>query len=296
MSIVISFFAWCVFALSSKYFYELPTPIQYVNAPENKAFHPLQSDTVTLKVEGTGWQIFFSKLRLQPQPFKVDLSGLKNRNWVMFSTQLNYLNRQVPGNQTIISVSPDTLYFDFSKQTVKKIPVALVSDLSFRKQYNVIDEIKIKPPSITVTGPDEDLASITHWETEPLIRKDVHENLVVRLPLNNNSQGNLNIYPSSVEVTIPVGETTEKVLDIPIKIENSPRGLTTTLLPGTAKVTVSVPLKHYSEVNSRNIEAKVVLDPSSFTQTTLPVIIENIPEYCVVLKIEPQNVDYLISK
>lgn len=296
VSLVVSCIAWCVFALSNKYFYQVATPVQYVNSPENKAFHPLQSDTVSLKVEGTGWQILFSKLRLQPQNFKVDLSGLKNRNWVMFSTQLSFLNRQVPGNQRIISVSPDTLYFDFSKQTVKKVPVKLIADLNFRKEYNIIDDIKIKPASITVTGPIEDLALIEEWETEDLVRKNVEDNIVVRLPLSKKAQGNLTVYPTNVEVTIPVGETTEKVLELPIRIENSKRGVSTTLLPGKVKITVSVPLKHYADVTRSSFEAVVSLDHSSYKQTSLPVTIRKSPEFCVILKIEPQNVDYIQRK
>jgi hypothetical protein len=296
ISIVVSFIAWCVFALSNNYLYRVPSAVQYINAPENKAFHPLQSDTVSLQVEGTGWQILFSKLRLQPTTIKVDLSGLKNRNWVMFSSQLGFINRQIPGNKRIIKVSPDTLYFDFSKQAVKKVPVHLVSDLSFKRQYNIIDSISIKPDYVTVTGPLEDLALIESWDTEPLIKKGVESNLVVRLALANKMQGNLNVYPSNVEVKIPVGETTEKVLEIPIRIENARRGLSTVLLPGKVKLTVSVPLKYYSEVTRESFEAVVNLDNSKYKISNLPVIITKSPSFSTILKIEPQNVNYILRR
>jgi hypothetical protein len=296
ISIVISFIAWCVFALSNNYLYRVPTSVQYINAPENKAFHPLQSDTVSLQVEGTGWQILFSKLRLHPQNIKVDLSGLKNRNWVMFSTQLGFINRQFTGNQRVITVSPDTLYFDFSKQTVKKIPVRLVSDLYFKKQYNIIDNIEIKPAYVTVTGPLEDLVLIEQWDTEPLVRKDVEATIATRLPLAKKMQGNLNVYPGNVEVRIPIGETTEKIIEIPIRIENAKRGVSTILLPGKVSLTVSVPLKHYSEITSESFEAVVNLKNSHYNVTDLPVILTKSPEFCKVLKIEPQNVNYILRK
>ncbi len=296
VSIVVSFIAWCVFALSTNYFYEVATPVQYINAPENKAFHPLQSDTVSLRVEGTGWQILFSKLRLHPQHIKVDLSGLKNRNWVMFSTQLGFINRQFPGIQRIIKVSPDTLYFDFSKQTVKKVPVHLVSDLSFKKQYHVVDSIELKPNYVTVTGPLEDLASIDRWDTEPLVRRDVEANIVTRLPLANKMQGNLNVYPANIEVKIPVGETTEKIVEVPIRIENAKRGMATTLLPSKVTLTVSVPLKYYSEITRDSFTAVVNLDNSIYKATSLPVILTKSPGFCTVLKIEPQNIHYILRR
>lgn len=296
ISIVVSFFAWCVFALSNKYIYQVGSAIQYINAPENKAFHPLQSDTVSLKVEGTGWQILFSKLRLQPQNFNVDLSGLKSGNWVMFSNQLGFINRQISGNQRIISVSPDTLYFDFSKQTVKKVPVHLVSDLSFKKQYNIVDSIEIKPAYITVTGPLEDLVLIEQWDTQALVRKDVEENIVTRLPLARKIKGNLNVYPTNVEVKISIGETTEKIIEVPIRVENPIRGMTTKLLPGKVKLTVIVPLKYYASITRESFEAVVNLENANRNSTSLPVIITKSPKFCTILKIEPQNVDYILRK
>jgi YbbR domain-containing protein len=296
ISIVVSFIAWCVFALSNNYLYRVPTAVQYINVPENKAFHPLQSDTVSLQVEGTGWQILFSKLRLQPTNIKVDLSGLKNRNWVMFSSQLGFINRQIPGNKRLIKVSPDTLYFDFSKQAVKKVPVRLVSNLSFKKQYNIIDSVVIKPAYVTVTGPLEDLERIEEWDTEPLVKKDVENDLMVRLALTDKMQGNLNVYPSNVEVKIPIGETTEKILEIPIRIENPRRGMSTTLLPGKVRLTVSVPLKYYSEVTRESFEAVVNLDNSTYKISNLPVIITKSPAFCSIIKVEPQNVNYILRK
>lgn len=296
ISLVVSFIAWCVFALSTNYFYRVSSSVQYINAPENKAFHPLQSDTVSLQVEGTGWQILFSKLRLHPQHIKVDLSGLKNRNWVMFSTQLGFINRQFPGIQRIINVSPDTLYFDFSKQAVKKVPVRLVSDLSFKKQYNIIDSIELKPAYVTVTGPLEDLALIDQWDTDPLVRKDVETNIVARLPLAMKMQGNLNVYPANIEAKIPIGETTEKIVEIPIRIQNAKRGMSTTLLPSKVTLTVSVPLKYYSEITRESFTAVVNLDNSNYKATSLPVILTKSPEYCTVLKIEPQNVYYILRR
>lgn len=296
ISIVVSFVAWCIFALSNNYLYSVPTSVQYINAPENKAFHPLQSDTVSLQVEGTGWQILFSKLRLRPQNIRVDLSGLKSRNWVMFSSQLGFINRQFSGNQRIINVSPDTLYFDFSKQTVKKVPVHLVSDVDFKKQYNVIDSIEIKPAYVTVTGPLEDLVLIEQWETEPLVRKNVETTITTRLPLAKKMQGNLSVYPANVEVKIPIGETTEKVIELPIRIENARKGVSTVLLPGKVRLTVSVPLKYYSEITRDSFEALVDFGNSSYNITDLPVIITKSPEFCTILKIEPQNINYILRK
>lgn len=297
ISVVISVCAWFLFALSNKYLYRVAAPVQYINVPDNKAFHALQSDTVTLRVEGSGWQILFSKLRFKPQVISVDLSGLKNKNWIMFSSQLGFINRQISANQRIVSISPDTLYFDFSKQTVKKVPIQLKLDVAFKKQYDIVDSIQIRPAYVTVTGPLEDLVLIEQWETNKLIQQDVERDLVTRLPLRKKEKANINIYPTMVEVRIPVGEVTEKILEIPVRVENAKRNSSVKLLPGKVKITVLVALKNYANVTRESFEAVVNLDNwGKYHVNSLPVIITKSPEFSKILKIQPENVDFILRK
>src|SRR5690606_33747133 len=116
---------------SNKYVYSVKSSVQYVNVPDNRAFHPLQSDTVNVQVEATGWQLLFSRLRAARPTLQVDLSGLKSRNWVVLSNQLGFINRQFTEIQQVKAVVPDTLYFDFSKQTERKVPVKALYNLQF---------------------------------------------------------------------------------------------------------------------------------------------------------------------
>jgi len=293
----ISIFSWGLFAMSSMYLYRIPAAIRYVNAPDNKAFHPLQSDTVNLQVEGSGWQVLFSKLNLQSQEIDIDLSPLKTRDWIVFSSQMGFVNRQFSGNQRVVSIAPDTLYFDFSKQTVKKVPVKFISDLSFQKQFGIIDSVIINPAYVTVTGPLEDLVRIEEWETDTLHQKDLKSDLTSRLFLQQKGKANINVYPMVVEVNIPIGEVTEKVLEIPLKIENAERYSSVRLIPSKIKVTVLVSLKNYSNITQNSFEAIVNLENWKENKVkTLPVILTQFPEFCKVVTISPQNVDFIIKR
>jgi len=295
--IVISILSWGLFAMSSKYLYRVPAAIRYVNAPDNKAFHPLQSDTVDLQVEGSGWQVLFSRLRLQSQDIDIDLSPLRTRDWIVFSSQMGFINRQFGGTQRVVSISPDTLYFDFSKQTVKKVPVKLVSDLSFQKQYDIIDSIRINPAYVTITGPLEDLVRIEEWETDTFKRKDLESDLTGRLFLQQKGKANINVYPTSVEVNVPIGEVTEKVLELPLKVENAERYSSVRLIPSKIKITVLVSLKNYSNITPNSFEAIVNLENWTENKvSTLPVILTKFPDFCKIVKINHQNIDFIIKR
>lgn len=294
--VAISVLSWGLFAMSSKYIYRVPAAVRYVNAPENRAFHPLQSDTVDLQVEGSGWQVLFSRITLQSQEIDIDLSPLKSRDWIVFTSQLGFINRQFSGTQRVVSISPDTLYFDFSKQTVKKVPVKLAADLDFQQQYNIIDSIEINPAYVTVTGPLEDLVRIEEWETDTLRRKNLSAGFSSRLFLQKKERANINVYPIVVEVKVPIGEVTEKVLDIPLKIENSEEYTSVRLIPSKIKVTVLVSLENYANIGESSFEA--IVDLSNWEQNkvkALPVILTRFPDFCTIVKITPENVDFIIT-
>ncbi|MGK9120541.1 MULTISPECIES: hypothetical protein [Sphingobacteriaceae] len=293
----ISFLVWSLFALSNRYIYTVKASLNYVNVPPKRAFHPLQSDTVAMQVEGTGWQVLFSNLRLKPQDIHVDLSGLKTRDWILFSNQMGYINRQFSANQRIVSISPDTLFFNFSKQDVKKVTVNLSKDIKFRKQYDITGDIQIEPKFVTVTGPLEDLVLIDGWATDTLRRNNVDNTITAKVTLSKSQKANINVHPSSVDVTIPVGEVTEKIIEVPIRAENSKAFRTVKVLPEKVRLTTIVSLDKYEDIDRDMFEAVINLnDWRSNHIKNLPVIITKQPDFVKIIKAEPQNVEFLLWK
>lgn len=295
--VIFSFLAWALFAVSNNYAYTIKAGMQYVNVPDNRAFHPLQSDTVSIQLEANGWQMLFSTLQSTTQTIQVDLSGLQSRNWVVFTNQLGFVNRQFPANKRVIAVSPDTLYFDFSKQTERKVPVTALYNLQFRKQYDIIDKLSVSPEYVTITGPLEDVVQIEQWDTDTIRASNVNGSIHTVAQLKQNQRANINVYPTTVEVDIPVGEVTEKILEVPLKVENAKQFSSVKLLPGKVKLTVMVSLRDFTKVTSSSFEAIVNMDDwVTDDVTNLPVIITQMPDFCKLVKIEPQNVDFFIRK
>lgn len=295
--IFFSFLAWALFAVSNKYIYSVKAGIQYVNAPGNKAFHPLQPDTVNVRLETTGWQLLFSSFRPVVQSIQVDLSGLQTRNWIVFANQLGFINRQFPANQDVMSISPDTLYFDFSKQTERKIPVKPVYHIEFGKQYDIIDNLTVSPEYVTITGPLEDVVEIESWETDTIRGSGVNSPIRTTVQLQHNQRANINVYPTTVEVGIPVGEVTEKIIEVPLRVENGREFSSVKLFPSKVQLTVMVSLRDYSKTLNSSFEAVVNMeDWVDHDIRSLPVIITQVPEFSKLVKIEPQNVEFFVRK
>ncbi|MBB2145410.1 YbbR-like domain-containing protein [Pedobacter sp. LMG 31464] len=289
--------AWLFMALNNKYVYTAKTELIYKDEPQKKAFKPLQPDIVDLQVEGTGWQLLFSRLRIKPQSITVSLEKLTNRNFILFSEQLPQINKQLGSAQKIISIKPDTLYFDFSKRTNKRVPIKLVSNLSFVKQYGISNQIHLTPAYVNISGPQEELAKISMWYTDTLKLDDLQKPTNTRIAIKQNNSNNISIYPSSVGVKIPVDEFTEKTVEVPLNIINNKDFYDIKLYPKKVAVTFMVALSSYQEVDEDFIEATVdVNEWKQLGHHKFSVKITRFPNYCKLLSVTPNKINFIIEK
>src|SRR5690606_26596402 len=145
----------------------------------------------------------------------------------------------------------------FSKQTQRKVPVKPVLNVQFKQQYGIIGNTSLNPEYVTVTGPLEDVANIEFLETDTIRGVQVSSDIRTVTYLKKNQKANISIYPTFSEVSIPVGEITEKVVEVPLKIENSRRYTSVRTVPSKVKIVFLVSLKDYNKWSSRDFEAVV---------------------------------------
>jgi YbbR domain-containing protein len=117
------------------------------------------------------------------------------------------------------------------------------------------------------------------------------------LILQSVKEANLNVYPRTVQVRVPVEEFTEKTVEVPVKLLNNHNFYNVKLFPEKVNVTFTTSLRRYPEVDDDFFEASA--DLSLWQQrgyTSLPIKLTRQPEYCKIVKIEPQSVDFIIHK
>jgi YbbR domain-containing protein len=295
--LVFAIFAWLFTTLSNPYKFTIKQVLIFRNAPQKRAFHPLQSDTVNAIVQGTGWQMLFSKFNDDKKVVSVDLHTLDSKNYVVLSTQLKQINANKDVEHEIIVINPDTLFFDFSNRTIKKVPIELVTAIKYQKQFAQSDDIVLMPKYVTISGPAEVLNKITSWKTDSIKLNEANEDFNSRINLRGVREGNLNIVPKSVIVNIPIDEYTEKTIEVPVKLINNHNYYDVKVFPQKVKVTLTTSLNNYPDLNEDDFEAVADLELWRHNgYSVLPVKVTRLPSYSKVVKIEPQNVDFIIKK
>jgi YbbR domain-containing protein len=295
--LVLAVIAWLAVTLSRTYNFKVKQVLAYKNAPKKRAFHSLQSDTVEVTVKGTGWQMLFSKMNSIGPAIKVDLSSLEYEDYVLLSEQVKAINKTKAYKHEIVAFEPDTLYFDFSHRRVKRVPVQLAMSLKYQQQFAQSDGIIINPRYVTISGPSNVIDKITSWKTDSLKATGVSENINTRVKLVPVKEGNIGIYPNSVQVKIPVSEFTEKTVEVPVTLVNNREYYRVNVLPKKVKVTFTTTLNKYAEMNEEFFEAQADLNMwKSYGYKMLPVKVTKLPDYCRLVKIEPQNIDFIVKK
>ncbi|MDB5116252.1 MAG: YbbR-like protein [Mucilaginibacter sp.] len=288
---------WLVITLSNTYNYTVKEILTFRNAPQKRAFHSLQSDTVNVTVKGNGWQMLLSKINEENKLIKVDLRTLDSEAYVVLSSQLQEINAEKAVNNEIVAFSPDTLYFDFTNRSVRRIPVQLVKSVRYEQQFTQSGNITIKPSYVTISGPSNLIDKITTWRTDSLVLKNISEDVSSSVNLAPPPEGNISIYPKTVQVNIPVDEFTEKTMQIPVKLVDNNAFFNVKIFPQKVKVTFITSLNRYADITEDLFEAQANLNLwRQYGYNVLPVKITRLPAFCKIVSVEPHNIDFIIKK
>lgn len=293
--LVLAAFAWLISSLSKPYSYTVKRAITYKNAPQKRAFHSLQADSLNITITGTGWQMLFSKMDDHDTSVIIDLQSLEKDNYVVPGLQFKQIpDKDSPHN--VVNIKPDTLYFDFSDRAVKRVPVRLISSLVYQKQFAQSNNAHVNPAYVTLTGPSNRISKITYWNTDTLKANNIDETIRTNIPLQQG-EGNMSMYPKSVDVVVPVDEFTEKTLQIPVKLINNYEPYKVKIFPQKVKVTFITSLKRYAETDENFFEAQADLNLWKLKDyNTLPVALTRVPPYCKIVNVDPPNIDFIIRK
>jgi hypothetical protein len=295
--LVLAICAWVVVTLSNTYNYNLKAVLSYRNAPQKRAFHSLQSDTVNITQKANGWQILFSKIKGENKTIRIDLRRLEFDSHIVLSGQLPSINAGRTPENRIIAFNPDTLYFDFTHRSVRQVPVQLVRSIQYQQQFGQSGNIVIRPAYVTISGPSDRINKITAWPTDSLVVKRVNEPIATAINLVPPTEANISIYPKTVRVTVPVEEFTEKMVSLPVKLVGNVDFFNVKIFPQKVKVTFITSLNHYSDIDEPLFEAQADLNLwRAYNYSTLPVKITRLPAFCKVVNVEPRSVDFIVKK
>jgi YbbR domain-containing protein len=195
----------------------------------------------------------------------------------------------------ILSIEPDTIYFDISEHVIKKVPVVGDFNLSFKGDFRQYAPVRFFPDSVTIAGSRERVDKIKSIALFP----KKYENIDKPVEDISNVVSGQDIYvnPSKIRYKIPVERCTEGTVSIAARAINVPTGNRLILLPAKVKIRYLVPLKDYGAVSTNDFIAEVDFSDTEISLNRhIKVRMVKCPYSIFDVRIEPAFVEFLIQK
>ncbi len=299
----LSFFLWFLNALEKHYTDRIIVPVHYVNLPINKKSSGRLPQKLDMTVNATGYTILQHKLRLLVSPLLLDVDELTNHNLdskyiskypIATNNHKEEIARQISSDMEIISIRPDTIYFNMSLVIEKKIKVRPIVKLGFYKEFNLKSPPFTNPDSIWIRGPQNILDTLKAVNTRPYSYQNLSHNLLREVKLDLLPEITSNT--KQVLLNIPVEQYTEATFEIPVRVLNKPDSLLVKTFPSTVKVTCKVGLSDYNKINGNNFIAAIDYKDISHAGSKLPVELNRFPKKILDVNFFPKEVEYVIEK
>ena len=302
--LLISVFVWFTVKMDNEYQEIVPIPLTFVSSPRSMVLVGASDSVLYVELSEKGSELLRYRYLNSREPLEVNTRNViltqrrgESSGYILTSSLIDDIGYQHDLAGRVVSISPDTLYLSFKRETYKKVPVTASLQISTQKQYMVYGNIRYEPDSVLLRGPEDVLEGITSVTLGVLDDKNLKETTEKDLPVSLSRQFDfITARPDQVHVTIPIEEFTESNIEVPVSIiaDSTTR---IRLFPDAGSLSFLVALKDFAQVTPGMF--KVVADFSNMDlekESKVRLRVAEAPSTIKITRIEPEKAEFIIIK
>lgn len=297
--LVMSFGILMLTKLSKTYTNTIAFHIEKKNIPETEVIihDSLPILNITLKTQGFNYlKYYFEKPKIE-----LDFSNKINRTDSMYvwnnQTAFSDIISQFDSDIEVLNVNPDTLWFKYDENDIKRVPVKLNANIKFKLGFDMLEDFELEPDSIKIIGPKSVLKNVDVVETNLLelneVTSDFSKRIQIKVPKNTE---NVKFSPDEILVSAKVDKFTEGKLKVPVEVVNIPDSLQIKFFPKTVSLSYYTSLSNFNSVSIENF--KVICDFKTITDNQTYLVPELIkkPSGIRNIKLNPNQIEFIITE
>lgn len=294
---------WFLNALSEKYTTTISFPVKFNNFPENKILVNTPPKKLDLKVNAYGFTLFRNSISMAFRPLIFNVNEFTNQkmqhsqsSYFRIGTQryLELLQSQVSSEIKIISISPDSIIFQFDPIIKKNVVIRPNIKLTLEEQFIQAGPTTFLPDSVSLTGPKSILDTLKAIHTDMLefsgVNKTIHRN--ISLPEIEN----ISYKKYRTVLTIPVEQYTEDKVTVPIEVINAPDSIRILTFPSKVDVKYLVALSQYKNIDHNSFRAIFDYNKLKKSEKKGNIEIKQIPQNIISYSFDITSVEFLKEK
>ncbi len=298
--LALSLLIWLLITLSKEYVAQVSLNVSYEELPQSQLLQTTPKEEIQIVAKGSGFKLLSTRFFNHSVQLKTNNLSKKGKGKYFFlaSNQKIHIQKQLVSGLLLEAFLKDTIYLEIGNLVSKKVPVSSNLKIDYHIGFDALKPIEIKPDTILVTGPENQIKAIQSLSFKPLFLENISANfsetvsLLIPEKLKNVKYNN-----SEVVVTGFVEKYTEGSFSIPFTVKNIPKNVNITTFPKEVKVVFKVDLPRFSQVKQGSFTVVCdyrVSEINGFSYL-IPKIISK-PNFVKNVKVIPNKVEYLIQK
>lgn len=288
--ILLASIGWFLTKMSKEYNDQISFQIMY-QPPNDQSFSFNPPSTLDAEIRAKGWSLLSLTLGKFDDTIKLDQSQIFNRTVSSRLLLAESLKAVTNDDITIVSALPEQIEFRMVERQAKKVPIILNGELALASQYQWKEAYSFTPDSVTIYGAQDQLSTLFSWPTRHYQKSDIHEDLEVVIPLENEAPA-ITTAIDKTTLSISVDQVTEKEIYVPIPLPDSLKSLIR-IFPSEVLVKINLGLSQYDKVTSDDFKLQLEVDSALTNQRK--VVVKELPGFATYISHEPQIVDYYRS-
>lgn len=295
---ILSGLAWFISNLSYRYESNAFFDLEFVNPPDSMMMQNASEQQIQVRLEAEGFQFLgwgFGKKKVA-----IDLSQA-NRIGTRYMLTPDVLESQIAeqlaGDIKLIRTGSDTLFVDFYSVASKKLPVRHQLRLEFEQNYLLDGKIELRPDSIRIKGPMNEIDTINFLKTAPITLVEINNDFtinskVIISPLLKKTS----LAKSEVRISGTISRFSEKLIRVPVTMINIPENTIAQTFPNEVELLVKASLTELKKIKTSQF--KIVGDYATVQAGSQSVLLKVIAQPSTIhsAELKPDRVDFILKR
>ncbi|GGW43180.1 hypothetical protein [Arenibacter certesii] len=291
--------AWFISNLAEQYTNEATFDLHYHSSPDSLLLKKVSKKNIRVRLKASGYQLLV--FGFKNKVVNVDLSALRERGRKYYMSPMDYrgqIENELSKYIEILDMDRDTMFFSFQRLVKKKVGVASMVNIDLDQHYLLDKDVKLTPDSITVIGPEIELADLEFIPTKNMtltkLTGDFSKTVDLELPTDLE---NTTYSTNQIRVEGEVFKFSERILTVPINVINVPEGVVVRTFPETAEVLCRDRLVNLKKLKENDFE--VSADYALFDENDdniLNLEITKKMESINVVRLKEDKVEFILMK
>lgn len=244
-----STFIWIFVQFAKHYTVPVELPLSYINVPKDKLLVDQNPATLNLRIRDYGFNL--ARYRMFPPTLQIDVSDAREE-----SRQLVYdLEQQKPALLTQLNLEFEDVTFlqnnlriNFEQKAVKTVNIVPNIELGFAVGYSALEEVKLQPDTVRISGPQSMLDTLKVVSTVMLKINNISKDLQGKIKLDKTGLEKVTFFQEEVNYSLRTDKFTEGRVEIPIELQNVPEGYNVVIFPKEVAVFYQVSLNDFEKI------------------------------------------------